>query len=79
MNKLDILAEKIEQMITKLEKLEKENSELLAENSKLKNDLHVYRKEYDSFKLNNVDKTESVKTKLTTILNRLEQLEEIAS
>lgn len=79
MKKLDILAEKIEQMINKLEKLEKENSELVSENSRLKNDLHCYKKEYDSLKLNNTDKTESVKTKLTTILNRLEQLEEIAS
>ncbi len=77
--KLDLLTEKIELLITKLENTQAENKRLKEENSTLSTDLQAYKQDYETLKLSSTDKNEVVKTKLTTILSRLDQLEEIAS
>lgn len=77
--KLDLLTEKIELLITKLETIQAENKQLKEDNSVLSADLQTYKSDYDNLKLSSTDKNEVVKTKLTTILNRLNQLEELAS
>ncbi len=77
--KLDILSEKIELLITKLETLQTENKQLKEDNNRLSADIQTYKHDYEALKLSSTDKNEVVKTKLTTILNRLDQLEELAS
>ena len=77
--KLDLLTEKIELLITKMETIQAENRQLKEDKKSLFAELQTYKRDYESIKLSSTDKNEVVKTKLTTILNRLDQLEEIAS
>ncbi len=78
-SKLDLLSEKIELLITKLENLQSENKQLKEDKLTLSADMQTYKNNYEELKLSSSDKNEVVKTKLTTILNRLGQLEELAS
>ncbi len=77
--KFELLTEKIELLITKLETIQTENKELKEENNNLSAELQRYKRDYDSLKISSTDNNDRVKTKLTTILNRLDQLEELAS
>ena len=67
-NPLEIIEEKIELAISRIEKLTQENSELRAEVSNLRQNLE---------KMNRHDKDRSniVKSKLASVLNRIGQLE----
>ena len=78
-SKLNQLTEKIELLITKLEKLQAENKQLKEENQSLISQMNSHKTNFESLKLRSSDDNEKVKTKLTTILNRLDQLEELAS
>jgi len=67
-NPLEIIEEKIELAISRIEKLTQENTELRAEVSNLRQNLE---------KMNRQDKDRSniVKSKLASVLNRIGQLE----
>lgn len=67
-NPLEIIEEKIELAISRIEKLTQENSELRAEVRNLRQNLE---------KMNRHDKDRSniVKSKLASVLNRIGQLE----
>jgi regulator of replication initiation timing len=78
-NKLNLLLDKIEDLIEKVETLQESNKTLKSENRQLKIELSKLSKANKNLKLGSSDKTDVLKTRLTGILNRLDQLEELAS
>ena len=77
-NKIDLLANKVEEVVKHLEALNEENKSLKKDNRALTRELSKLRKEYEGFKLNSVDRKDTVRTKLTGILDRLDQLQSMA-
>jgi regulator of replication initiation timing len=76
-DKFKLLEEKIGQVLKKLERLKDANTSLQAENSGLKGELTGLRQEFHEFRLDHNDKAEEVKSKLVTLLGRIEELEKI--
>ena len=76
-SKLQLLAKKVEKVIDPLDRLKRENATLKSENAGLKTELAGIQKEYNELKLGTADRSDSVKTKLTSVLNRLEELENL--
>lgn len=76
-DKLELLEQKIEAVIERLERLRNENSDLKASNTDMKKELGGIRKQYDSARLGQVDQSELVKSKLVSILDRLNELEKL--
>jgi regulator of replication initiation timing len=78
--------EKLEQLMTKVEKvgqlvdtLKTDNGQLRAENHALKSELTRLQKEMESVRLSTSDHSDAVKSKLGRVLERLEQLETISA
>ncbi len=71
------LREKVERILTLLEHVKQENRSLREENKKLREQLSSIQKEYNNFKLKDADKAQNVKSKLISILDRLEELESL--
>jgi len=78
-DKLNLLLDKIESLIKKVENLQEINNTLKSENKQLKIELTKFSKTNQSLELASSDKTELIKTRLISILSRLDQLEEITS
>ena len=76
-DKLELLEQKIEAVIGRLEKLRDENSDLKASNTGMKKELGGIRKQFDNARLGQVDQSELVKSKLVSILDRLNELEKL--
>lgn len=77
--KLELMFEKVEQVLALLDRTKAENASLIDENKLLKAELVKIRKEYNSLRLDVTDQKDRVKSKLVGILHRLDQLEDIAS
>jgi len=77
-DKLELLAQKVDQVIDRLESVTEENKNLKKANRELTRELARLRKEYDGLKVSLADKSDTVKTKLTGILDRLDQLQAMA-
>lgn len=78
--------EKLEQLLTKVERvgqlvdtLKTDNGQLRAENQTLKGDLSRLQKEMETIKLSSSDHSDAIKSKLGRVLERLEQLETISA
>lgn len=72
-----VLETKISQVLEKLETLKAENGELHAENRMLRSQLNGLKQEFDRFRMEHNDQVEAVKSKLATLLGRIEELEQI--
>ncbi|MEW6413006.1 MAG: cell division protein ZapB [Candidatus Zixiibacteriota bacterium] len=77
-DKLDLLAEKIEKVVQRLEAMTVENRSLKQQNKSLTGELNQLRKDFDVLKLSAADQSENARTKLTSILHRLDQLESVS-
>ena len=77
-DKLELMFDKVEKVLERLEQLKDENSSLKRENDCLKTQMASLQKEYNGLKLNRVDQDDKIRSKLVTILNRLDQLEDMA-
>jgi cell division protein FtsB len=75
--KLKAISEKVDDLITLVEELRAENSNLTTDNRSLKTQVNRLKKETREASLNRVDKKDSVKNKLYLVLNRLEELESL--
>ncbi|MFH1687170.1 MAG: hypothetical protein ABIE70_06560 [bacterium] len=73
--KLQQIAQKVESLLTNLNSLQSENDQLKQENSQLKTEVGRAEKEFRSLELRDADRSESVRVKLQTILDRLTELE----
>ncbi len=76
-DKFKLLEDKIGQVLQKLEQLKDDNVALQGENGQLKGELTGLRQEFHQFQLDHNDKVEAVKSKLVTLLGRIEELEKI--
>jgi peptidoglycan hydrolase CwlO-like protein len=76
-DKLDKLQGRLEDLLKLVETLRKENHDLKAENKSHQAELTQLRQEFDTLKRTQADQSEAVKSKLTTMLSRLEELEQI--
>lgn len=71
-NPLENIEEKIEQAISRIEKLKKENSELRAEVNSLSQSLQKLSRQ-------DKDRANVVKSKLASVLNRIDELEALSN
>lgn len=72
-----VLETKISQVLEKLETIKAENGDLQTENRALKNQFNGLKQEFDRFRMEHNDQVEAVKSKLATLLGRIEELEHI--
>ena len=79
LEKLELLEQKIDSLIQALADVKAENETLKTANETLEKQFSDLQKEYEQVKLTENDQTEKMKTSLTRILNRLNELEQIAS
>ena len=76
--KLNLISEKVDDVVALVEQLRSEIVDLARDNRTLKTQLSRLLKESKEAVLDNVDRRDSVKTKLNLVLNRLEELESLA-
>ncbi len=76
--KLNLISEKVDDIVALIEQLRSENVDLARDNRTLKIQISRLLKESKEAGLDNVDRTDSVKTKLNLVLNRLDELESLA-
>jgi cell division septum initiation protein DivIVA len=75
---LNQLSGKLDQFIASYEQLKQQNLGLHQENEQLKEEMQKLRREYDALRTTESDRSEALRTKLTSILSRLDQLENLA-
>lgn len=76
-DKIKLLEDKIGQVLGRLDELQGENVSLKEQNTDLKSELVELQQTFKQFKLENNDRAEQVKSKLATLLARIEELEQI--
>ena len=76
--KLNLISEKVDGIVALVKQLRSENDDLTRGNRALKTQINHLLKESKEAGLDNVDKRDSVKTKLNLVLNRLEELGSLA-
>lgn len=76
--KLNLISEKVDDVVALVEQLRSEIDDLARDNQTLKTQISRLLKESKEADLDNVDRRDSVKTKLNLVLNRLEELESLA-
>ena len=76
-DQINVLEAKISQVLQKLDALKSENVSLQSENSALRDQVNRLRQEFERFRVEHNDQVEAVKTKLSTLLGRIEELEQI--
>ena len=75
--KLSLIAEKVTKLIELLDTVKERNSVLETENAALKKEVKKLQNELFSIKSHDVDNSQLVRSKLTGILERLDELEHI--
>jgi len=73
--KINAIELKVEELVGRLEKLSHTNKELASDNSDLKNELSRLKKQLKDSQLGSGDTNEAVKRRLTSVLDRLDELE----
>jgi regulator of replication initiation timing len=76
-DKLQLLEDKVGQVLTRIEELKTANLSLVSENQHLKAQLGRLEKEFNQFRLEHNDQGTVIKAKLVNVLNRIEELEKI--
>ncbi|MCD6248809.1 MAG: cell division protein ZapB [candidate division Zixibacteria bacterium] len=76
-DKIKLLEDKVGQVLGRLDELQGENVSLKEQNTGLKSELVELQQTFKQFKLENNDRAEQVKSKLATLLARIEELEQI--
>ena len=76
--KLNLISAKVDDIVALVEQLRSENVDLARDNQTLKTQIRRLLRESKEAGLDNVDRRDSVKTKLNLVLNRLEELESLA-
>ena len=76
-DKIMLLEEKVGQVLSRLDGLHSENVTLKEQNDGLKSELAELQQAFKVFQLEHNDRAEQVKSKLTALLGRIEELEQI--
>jgi FtsZ-binding cell division protein ZapB len=77
--KLDLLFEKVERVADLLDLTRRHNAELKDENNRLKTELAEVNRELEALRLTSADQAGRTRTKLLTVLDRLDQLEKLGA
>jgi predicted RNase H-like nuclease (RuvC/YqgF family) len=77
-DKIDLLAQKITEAGDLIERLKAENSDLKSEVDDLTKELKKLKSEQKRWHLISSDQADAVRTRLTAVLSRLDQLEQMA-
>lgn len=77
-DKLELLEEKVGQLVERMEKLYTENEELRSENERLGSTLKETEKQLHAKQVEAADREEQVKSRLVSMLGRIDQLEKVA-
>ncbi|RKX27592.1 MAG: hypothetical protein DRP45_00720 [Candidatus Zixiibacteriota bacterium] len=75
--KFELLDRKVKQVLQQLDGLKDDNTILRKENRQLQTQLTELKSDFDNLKLNHNDQSELIKTKLISMLTRIEELEKI--
>ena len=75
---LDQISQKVDQLLQVVKNLKVENASLHGENKELKVQLADAGKEHKSLSLKSADQSELVRSKLKSVLTRLDELEKLA-
>jgi len=73
--KIAVIETKVEALLERYDKLNKANKSISTENSELKSEVNQLKRHLRDTKLGSGDTNEAVKRKLTSVLDRLEELE----
>lgn len=73
------LAERVDQTLALVEQLKAENGGLKDELAELRTQLTTLRKEHKRLQVANNEQAQTARTRLTGVLNRLDQLEQMTS
>ena len=76
-DQIRLLEEKVTQVLQKLAVLQSENSSVRQENGALREQLALMRQEFDRFRVEHNDQADAVRTRLTMLLTRIEELEQL--
>ena len=76
-DKIMLLEEKVSQVLSRLDGLQSENASLKEQNAGVKSELVELQQAFKQFQLEHNDRAEQVKSKLSTLLGRIEELEQI--
>jgi len=74
-DKLDLIGQKVDALASRLSDLEGENARLRQTNSDLSSELARLKKDYHALRIENADRSDAVKSKLSGVLLRLAELE----
>jgi len=75
--KLQLLEEKIGQVLARLDEFKTANGTLMTENRRIKTQMAKLEKDFNKLRLDHNDQTAAMKSKLTAMLGRIEELEKI--
>ena len=76
-DKFNLLTEKVDKVLELLDRLKAENKTLKEENDRLIAELNRIRDSFEEYRLVHADQSNRVKEKLTSVLSRVEELEQI--
>ena len=76
-DKFQMLEDKVGKVLQKVEALTGENKTLKSDNAQLESELTGLKQEFKQFRLQQNDQAEAVKSKLASLLGRIEELEKI--
>lgn len=77
--KITIIESKIDDLVGRLQELNQANKGLLSDNQSLKSELNRLKKQLKDSQLGSGDTNEAVKRKLNSVLERLNELEAMAT
>ena len=76
-DKFNLLTEKVDKVLELLDRLKAENKSLKEENDRLTTELNHIRDSFEEYRLVHADQSNRVKEKLTSVLSRVEELEQL--
>ena len=77
--KIEAINAKVEELVNRLEKLDSSNKQLTEDNQDLKSELNRLKRQLKDSQLGSGDTNETVKRRLSSVLERLNELESIAN
>lgn len=78
-NRLSVIENKVEAVLGLVNQIKAEKVALADQNARLKSELTLLKKEFESLKLTKSDKNSAVRAKLESVLTRVDELESLVS
>lgn len=75
--KFDLLEQKVEQLLAQFEILKNQNQRIKEENHRLSGELNELKKQLESARLTQADRSDFLRDKLQSVMSRIKELEAI--